>query len=119
MSISFLCDEGIHSFSTLFPWYKAVEITPDKFDPVSSLFFFFLILTTQPLKTRISPLLQIQPLQYCSSHPDHTTASRMSFSLPETQYCFLRRGRDLFCDTPFQVTLPSLVQTEIYAAGIP
>lgn len=65
---------------------------------------FFLNLTTQPLKTRISPLLQIQPLQYCSSHPDHTTASRMSFSLPETQYCFLRRGRDL-SDTPFQVYL--------------
>lgn len=36
-----LCVMRVFIASLLFPWYKAVEITPDKFDPVSSLFFFF------------------------------------------------------------------------------
>ena len=84
-----------------------MEISPDKFDPVPSLFFFFYLDNSAPEDQDIA--IASDPALTMLSPPSqpHHCFQNVLFHFQKHKYCFLRKGRDLFCDTPFQVTLPS------------
>ena len=68
---------------------------------------FFLSWQLSPWRLGYCHCFRSSPYNVVPPIPTTPLLPECPFSLPETHYCFLRKGRDLFCDTPFQVTLPS------------